>query len=205
MTLVGLMHVHKARHIDDSSHQIAVNDTISVNRNETMKIHAVWPAHSHYGLSAFVITDFGHLSVVSLDGYGAARVSQSVLNGAVKHAGQVSHGFPKHTEEIIELRLTDRIRMVVPVVHGKNFGEHGCALESNIKIRITNDNGLNVSMDPSTKPSSKQIYNYSPCIIRNGPDGVTIHAWNKYSEPATYFAPVYDMEHHELRLETKEI
>jgi hypothetical protein len=204
MTL-NLMHPIKARSIGNSSHQIALGETLSVNRNNSMSIHAAWPAHSGYSLSAFVISDFGHVNIVSLDGYGADVVSQTVLAGAVKHTGQISHGFPKNTEQIIEARFTDRIRIIIPVIHAKYFGKHGCALNRHLKIRIANDKGLDISMNPTTKPISNRVYNYSPCIIRNGPDGVTVHAWEKYSAPDTIFAPVYDIDKHQLRLETKAI
>lgn len=205
MTLTNLMHPIKARSIDDSSHQIALDETLSISLKGSLKIHAVWPTHSQCALSAFVISDFGHVDVVSMDGYGAEKISPSVLSGTVKHTGETSHGFPKRTEQIIEARFTDRIRMIVPVIHTKYFGKHGCALDNNVKIRITNDNALDVSMDPTTKPNSNQIHSYSPCIIRNGPDGITINSWEKYSAPSTYFAPFYDLEQHQLRLDTKEI
>lgn len=205
MTLVNLMHPRKARRIDDSSHQIALGDTFSVNRNDSMKLHAVWPARAQYCLSAFVISDVGHVDVVSLDGYGTSKISPSVFHGSIKHAGQTLRGFPKHAEQIIEFRLTDRIKMVIPVIHTKYFGKHGCVLDDNVKIKVTNDNGLNVSMDPMTKPSSNDIYSFSPCIIRNGPDGVTIHSWGKYSAPSAYFAPVYDTSQHQLMMEMKKI
>jgi hypothetical protein len=205
MSLVNLMHLARIRRVDDSSHQMALDETLTVNRNDSMKIHAAWPTHAAYELSAFVISDFGHVSIVSLDGYGTEKVSQSVCNGAVKHAGQSSHGFPKHTEQVIELRLTDRTRMIIPVLHTKYFEKHTRALANKVTFKITNDNGLDVSMDPAMEPTSSHIYSFSPCIIRNGPDGITIHSWGKYPASSTYFAPVYDIERHELHLETKEI
>lgn len=206
MTLVNLMHPHKARRIDDSSHQIALGDTLSVNRNDLMKIHAVWPARAQYCLSAFVISDLGRVDVVSLDGYGNSKIAPSLFRGAIRHTGQTTtHGFTKHTEQVIEARLTDRIKIIIPVIHTKHVGKHGCVLDDNVKIKVTNSNGLNVSMDPMAKPSSSDINSFSPCIIRNGPDGVTIHAWGKYSDPAAYFAPVYDTNQHQLMMEMKEI
>lgn len=204
MSLVDLMQSHKARHVDDSTRQLASGDiTLSTSRNDPMKIHAEWPAHSQYSLSAFVVSAFGHVDIVSLGGYGNDKVSQSLFNGMVKHLGETSHGFPKRVEQTIEVRFIDRIRIVVPVIHTKYFGKQNCALEDNIKIRVANNKGLDVSINTMPKPNSRQTYNYSPCIIRNGPDGLIMHSWEKFSDPATIFTPIYDMEQHEFRLETK--
>lgn len=206
MSLVDLMQSHKVRHVDDSTRELVSGDTtLSTSRNNPMKIHAVWPAHSHYGLSAFVVSNFGHVDIVSLDGYGNEKVSQSLFNGMVKHLGETAHGFPKRVEQIIEVRFIDRIRIVVPIIHTKYLGKQNYALDANIKIRVANDKGLDVSMDTMPKPNSHQTYNYSPCIIHNGPDGLIMHSWEKYSEPATIFAPIYDMEQHEFRLETQPV
>lgn len=163
---------------------------VTIEKTQVITARCTWSSNTDYDLYALVILKSGEVKVVSTFGSEAQRTpTPNVLNGAVKHLGDVARGVKGLAEETIEIRLTDEIEAVIPVAYSAQSNGTGSFKKYNVSLGIDNGAGTEVTIDAKNASNNNQIYTVAIGVIRNTPNGVRIEALEAYSKPGSELRP----------------
>jgi tellurite resistance protein TerA len=166
----------------------------SINMKKTAVIRATasWSSKTDYDLYALVLLKTGEELVVSTFGSKDQPVpTPSVLNGAVKHLGDVGREAKGKAQEVIEIRMTDEIDTIIPIAYSAQGNGIGSFRQYKVSLEIDNNEGTRVSIDASSASMNPLIYTLAIGAIRNTPEGVTIEHLEKYSSVGSEKRPTF--------------
>lgn len=163
---------------------------VTIEKTPLITARCTWSSNTDYDLYALVLMKSGETKVVSTFGSQADQnPTASILNGAVKHLGDVARGVVGVAEETIEIRLTDEIEAVIPVAYSAQSNGTGSFHKYNVSLGISNGAGTDVTIDSKNASKNNNIYTVAIGIIRNTADGVRIEALESYSAPGSENRP----------------
>lgn len=169
---------------------LAKGSQVTIEKTPLITARCTWSSNTDYDLYALVLMKSGEIKVVSTFGSQADRnPATSILNGAVKHLGDVARGVVGVAEETIEIRLTDEIEAVIPVAYSAQSNGTGSFHKYNVSLGISNGAGTDVTIDSKNASKNNNIYTVAIGIIRNTADGVRIEALESYSAPGSENRP----------------
>jgi tellurite resistance protein TerA len=165
---------------------------VTIEKTPVIKARTTWSSSTDYDLYALVLLRDGTQKYVSTFGSKDDRKpTMSILNGAVRHLGDVGRGAAGLAEEIIEIKLTDEIEAVVPIAYSAQSNGTGSFKQYQVSLSIDNNAGTEVTVDASNANSGKTIYTVAIGIIRNTPNGVVIEHLEAYSKPGSENRPAF--------------
>lgn len=169
---------------------LAKGEQVSIASSKVITARCLWPSTTDYDVYALVLLKDGTTKIVSTFGSEADRnPTPSILNGAVKHLGDVARGNGSMAEEIIEIRMTPEIEAVVPVVYSAQSNGSGSFRRHKVSCEISNGEGTQVTISADNASSKNTVYTVAVGIIRNAPEGTRIEALEEYSRPGSEFRP----------------
>jgi tellurite resistance protein TerA len=165
---------------------------VTIEKTAVITARTTWSSNTDYDLYALVLMRDGSQKVVSTFGSEEQRnPTQSILNGAVKHLGDIGRGAKGLAEEVIEIRLTDDIEAVVPVAYSAQSNGTGSFKKYQVSLSIDNGAGTQVNVDASNANDSNTIYSVAIGVIRNTPNGVVIESLEAYSRSSSENRPAF--------------
>lgn len=165
---------------------------VTIEKTEVIRARATWPSNTDYDLYALVrLRDGSELVVSTFGSEGQRKPTPSVLNGAVRHLGDVGRGVPGVAEEIIEIRLTDEIEEIVPVAYSAQSNGTGSFRRYQVSLGIDNGAGTEVTIDAKNANKDDTVYTVAIGSIRNTPTGVVIEHMEAYSRPSSENRPKF--------------
>lgn len=169
---------------------LAKGEQVSIASSKVITARCLWPSTTDYDVYALVLLKDGTTKIVSTFGSEADRnPTPSILNGAVKHLGDVARGNGSMAEEIIEIRMTPEIEAVVPVVYSAQSNGSGSFRRHKVSCEISNGEGTQVTISADNASPNNTVYTVAVGIIRNAPEGTRIEALEEYSRPGSEFRP----------------
>lgn len=163
---------------------LAKDASVTIANSDVIVARCTWPSKTDYDIYALVLMKDGSVKVVSTFGSDAQpNPTPSILNGAVKHMGDVGRDAVGIGEETIEIRFTPEIEAVVPVVYSAQSNGEGSFKQYRVSCGISNGKGDEVSIEASVANSNRNVYTVAVGIIRNTSDGVKVEALEAYSKP----------------------
>jgi len=164
---------------------------VTIEKSAIVTARATWSSDTDYDIYALVVLKNGQVLTVSTFGSEAERNPQmSVLNGSVRHLGDVTRGVKGLAEEIIEIKMTDEIDAIIPVAYSAQSNGTGSFKRYKVSLSIDNGQGTNVTIDAKNANNNDQIYTVAIGVIRNTADGVRIEALESYSSPSSENRPI---------------
>lgn len=165
-------------------------ESVTIEKAQVITARCTWSSSTDYDLYALVQLKNGKTLVVSTFGSQAQRQpTPSVLNGAVRHMGDVARGAVGVAEETIEIRMTDEIEAVYPVAYSAQSNGTGSFRKYQVSCAISNGAGSEVTIDAKNASKNDGIYTQAIGAIRNTVDGVRIEALEMYSNPGSENRP----------------
>lgn len=169
---------------------LAKGSSVTIDKSDVIRARCSWSSSTDYDLYALVLLKNGQSMYVSTFGSQADRnPASSVLNGAVRHLGDVTSGVSGQAEEIIEIRMTDEIEAVYPIAYSAQSNGTGSFRKYQVSCAIANGAGTEVTIDAKNASSHDNIYTVAIGAIRNTADGVRIEAMEAYSSPTSEKRP----------------
>lgn len=166
--------------------------TVTIEKTAVITARCEWSSSTDYDLYALVILKDGRELVVSTFGSQAQpQPTPSVLNGAVRHLGDVGRGAKGIAEETIEIRLTDEIAAVIPVAYSAQSNGSGSFRKYKVSLGIDNGQGTNVSIDSANASNDNGIYTVAIGVISNTAEGVAIESLEAYSKRGSENRPSF--------------
>lgn len=164
---------------------------VTIEKTPVIKARTTWSSNTDYDLYALVLTTDGEVHTVSMFGTeNDSNFYPSVLNGAVRHLGDVGRSSGSEAEETIEITLNPRIAAVVPVAYSAQSNGGGSFKKYKVSLSIDNGAGTSVHVDSSNASSDNSVYTVAIGVIRNTPEGVQIEALEAYSRGGSELRPV---------------
>lgn len=166
---------------------------VSMTKTPVTRAVVRWPASTDYDLYAMVVyTDGGTETVAMFDADGVpAQDTLTRFPGAVRHLGDVGRtGADTEGEEVVEMRLTDAIRAVVPVVYSAQ--SNGTGSFRRYSVSMTIDNGIpeeTVHVAAPNASADNTVYTCAVGIVENTPAGVVVRPLEAYSAPGSENRP----------------
>jgi len=171
---------------------LAKGQRVTIDKTPVIRARATWDSNTDYDLYALVLLKDGTQLVVSTFGSKEQPTpTPTVLNGAVRHLGDVGRGSKGQAEEIIEIKMTDDIVSVVPVAYSAQSNGTGSFRKYKVSLSIDNGAGTEVSIDAKSASMNPIIYSLAIGAIRNTPQGVVIEHLEKYSKTGSENRPAF--------------
>lgn len=165
-------------------------EEVSIAASAVITARCMWPSTTDYDVYALVLLKDGSTRIVSTFGSEADRnPTPSVLDGAVKHLGDIKRGNGSMAEEIIEIRMTPEIEAIVPVVYSAQSNGGGSFRRHKVSCEISNGSGTQVTINADNASSNDSVYTVAVGLIRNAPEGTRIEALESYSKPGSEYRP----------------
>lgn len=156
--------------------------SVKIEKTQVIKARATWSSNTDYDLYALVLLKSGEvLTVATFGTVDDPSAVSSVLNGAVKHLGDVGRQSSGTAEETIEIRLTDEIEAVFPIAYSAQTNGGGSFNKYKVSLGIDNGAGTEVNIDSKNASKNPAVYTVAIGVIRNSSDGVVIESLEKYS------------------------
>lgn len=166
--------------------------TVTIEKTAAITARCEWSSNTDYDLYALVILKDGRELVVSTFGSKAQpEPTPTVLNGAVRHLGDVGRGAQGIAEETIEIRLTDEIEAVIPVAYSAQSNGSGSFHKYQVSLGIDNGQGTQVTIDSANASKDNGVYTVAIGVIRNSPNGVVIESLEAYSQRGSENRPAF--------------
>lgn len=166
--------------------------TVTIEKTAVITARCEWSSNTDYDLYALVVLKDGRELVVST--FGSKEQPQptpSVLNGAVRHLGDIGRGEKGVAEETIEIRLTDEIAAVIPVAYSAQSNGSGSFHKYGVSLGIDNGQGTQVTIDSANASKDNGVYTVAIGVISNTPDGVAIESLEAYSKRGSENRPTF--------------
>lgn len=165
-------------------------EEVSIAASAVITARCMWPSTTDYDVYALVLLKDGSTRIVSTFGSEADRnPTMSVLDGAVKHLGDIKRGNGSMAEEIIEIRMTPEIEAIVPVVYSAQSNGGGSFRRHKVSCEISNGQGTQVTINADNASANDSVYTVAVGVIRNAPEGTRIEALEAYSKPGSENRP----------------
>jgi tellurite resistance protein TerA len=166
--------------------------TVTIEKTAVITARCEWDSNTDYDLYALVLLKDGRELVVSTFGsQSQPNPTPTVLNGAVRHLGDVGRGEKGKAQETIEIRLTDEIEAVVPVAYSAQSNGSGSFRKYKVSLGLDNGQGTQVMIDSKNASNNDGIYSVGIGIIRNGADGVVVESLEAYSRRGSEDRPAF--------------
>lgn len=172
-------------------------DSAPVIIEKTREITATisWKSGTDYDVYALVLLNDGRQIDVATFGADGVLPLTSFDNGAVEHMGDVGRGGEGDKEEILKIRLSERILAVVPVAYSAQSNGTGSFFKYKVTMAIDNNQGTKVIVPAENANQDNKIYTCVPGMILNEPGGAVIVPLEYYSRPKSERRPkVYKRE-----------
>lgn len=154
-----------------------------------------WKSGTDYDVYALVLLNDGRQIDVATFGADGVLPLTSFDNGAVEHMGDVGRGGEGDKEEVLKIRLNDRILAVVPVAYSARSNGTGSFFKYKVTMAIDNNQGTKVTIPAENANQDNKIYTCVPGMILNEPGGAVIVPLEYYSSPKSERRPkVYKRE-----------
>lgn len=166
---------------------------VTIEKTPVIRATASWDSATDYDLYALVLLKNGTVLTVSTFGaHDGSPVTPSVLNGAVRHLGDiVARGdFQGKAQETIEIQMTDEIEAVFPVAYSAQSNGTGSFRRYQVSLGIDNGAGTEVTIDSKNASKNDGIYSVGVGAIRNTASGVQIESLEAYSKPGSENRPL---------------
>jgi tellurite resistance protein TerA len=165
---------------------------VTIEKTAVITARCEWSSNTDYDLYALVLLKDGRELVVSTFGSAAQRqATPNVLNGAVRHLGDVGRGAAGKAQETIEIRLTDEIEAVIPVAYSAQSNGTGSFRKYQVSLGIDNGAGTKVTIDSKNASNHNNIYTVAIGVIRNTANGVVVESLEAYSQPGSENRPAF--------------
>jgi tellurite resistance protein TerA len=170
---------------------LAKGDVVRIAKTPIITARVTWSSATDYDIYALVLKRDGTVLIVSQFGSEAdPKFTPSVLNGAVKHLGDIGRvAKAKVAEEVIEIRLTDEIDAIYPVAYSAQSNGTGSFRKYKVGLSISTGDGTDVTIDANSASDNKTVYTVVVGLIRNAADGVVVEALEHYSAPGSELRP----------------
>lgn len=169
---------------------LSKGEQVSIASSDVITARCLWPSTTDYDVYALVLMKDGSTKIVSTFGSEADRKpTPSILNGAVKHLGDVARGNGSMAEEVIEIRMTDDIEAVVPIVYSAQSNGTGSFKRHKVSCEISNGQGTQVTISANNASTNNSVYTVAVGLIRNAPEGTRIEALEEYSKSGSELRP----------------
>lgn len=157
--------------------------SVTIDKSAVITARCTWSSSTDYDLYALVLLKNGQTLVVSTFGsQEQPNPTPSVLNGAVRHLGDVGRGAAGLAQEVIEIRMTDEIEAVFPIAYSAQSNGTGSFYKYKVSCAIDNGAGTSVTIDSETASKKMAVYTLAIGAIRNTADGVRVEALESYSK-----------------------
>jgi tellurite resistance protein TerA len=172
---------------------------VTIEKTQVIRASASWSSKTDYDLYALVeLTDGTVLTCATFGTKDDPQATPSVLGGAVRHLGDVGRVTDGTAQEVIEVKLDERIRAVYPVAYSAQSNGTGSFRKYKVSTGIDNGAGTTVSIEAEKASRNPLVYTVVIGAIRNGPEGVVIEALEEYSRMGSENRPL--VQDGELRM-----
>lgn len=165
---------------------------VTIEKTPIITATCKWSSNTDYDLYALVLMKDGRELVVSTFGSATQRqATPNVLNGAVRHLGDVGRKAVGVAEETIEIKLTDDIAAVVPVAYSAQSNGSGSFRKYGVSLGLDNGAGATVTVNSDSASADDGIYTVAIGIILNTPEGAVIESLEAYSKRGSELRPAF--------------
>lgn len=165
---------------------------VTIEKTAVITAQCEWSSNTDYDLYALVLMKDGRELVVSTFGSKSQKnPTPNVLNGAVRHLGDVGRGAKGKAQETIEIKLTDEIEAVVPVAYSAQSNGSGSFNRYKVSLGIDNGQGAKVTIDSNNASKDDGVYTVAIGVIRNTADGVVVESLEAYSKRGSELRPAF--------------
>lgn len=165
---------------------------VTIEKTPVVVATASWASDTDYDLYALVQMRDGRVLTVSTFGTDKdpSGFSETVLDGAVRHRGDVGRGAQGRATETIEITMTDDVAAVYPVAYSAQSNGTGSFRRYQVSLGIDNRAGTEVTIESRNASDDDAVYSVVIGAIRNTPDGVEIEGLEQYSKPGSEKRPL---------------
>jgi hypothetical protein len=169
---------------------------VTLTKTPLVRATVRWSSHTDYDLYARVLyADGGTETVAMFAAEGQpAQATTSRFPSAVKHLGDVGRTGTGTAEEVLEIRLTDEVRAVVPVAYSAQSNGTGSFRQYAVSMEI--DNGIPeqaVTVSAANANDNQRIYSCAVGVVENTADGIRVHVLEDYSRPGSENRPTVEL------------
>lgn len=165
---------------------------VTIEKTPVIKARCTWSSNTDYDLYAIVLMKDGSQKVVSTFGSKEQpNPTPTILNGAIRHMGDIGRSASGLAEETIEIKLDNTIEAVVPVAYSAQSNGTGSFKRYNVSLGIDNGQGTTVTIDAKNASDNNRIYTVAIGVIRNADDGVVIESLEAYSKTNSELRPAF--------------
>lgn len=156
-------------------------EIVTIEKSPLIRATCSWSSATDYDLYALVELRDGSILHVGTFPATGVTTQTSVLNGAVRHMGDVGRSNSGSAQEVIEIRMTDEIVAVYPVAYSAQSNGTGSFKQYNVSTAIENGLGDSVAVNASSASRNPLVFSVAIGAIRNTPAGVQIESLEDYS------------------------
>lgn len=165
---------------------------VLIEKTPVITARCEWSSNTDYDIYALVLMKDGRELVVSTFGsQSQPKPTPSILNGAVRHLGDVGRGVVGKAQETIEIKLTDEIEAIIPIAYSAQSNGTGSFRKYKVSLGIDNGQGTKVTIDSKNASSNDNIYTVAIGVIHNTADGVVVESLETYSKPSSEDRPTF--------------
>jgi tellurite resistance protein TerA len=174
---------------------------LSMEKTPLIRAVATWSSDTDYDLYALVLKRNGEVEAVATFGASEGGIFRkkripaqaSVLNGAVRHLGDIGREAKGDARETIEIRMTSEILAVIPVAYSAQSNGTGSFFRYRVSLEIDNGAGDRVVISSENANDNDTVYTCAIGIIENKDQGVLIHALEQYSAEGSENRPMVEL------------
>lgn len=165
-----------------------------------LRLRCSWSSNTDYDLYALILMADGRVETVATFPAKDVPKQESVLNGAVRHLGDVGRGVRGTAEEIIEITMTPEIRAIIPCAYSAQSNGTGSFYKYQVSMEVDGGNGQVVTVSAANASKDKTIYTCVPGMLENTPGGVVVRALEWYSKPRSERRPQAGLDNGQVTL-----
>lgn len=153
-----------------------------------------WSSKTDYDVYALILRTDGTVETVATFGAVGVPAMMQTPDGRVRHLGDVGREAKGDAEEILEIRLDNTIRAVVPVAYSAQSNGSGSFRKYRVSLEVSNGEGDTVSVDARNANRDSAVYTCAIAVIRNEPQGVLIDPLEAYSRKGSENRPALTVD-----------
>lgn len=156
---------------------------VTIEKTPTIRATATWSSKTDYDLYALVeLVDGTMLTCATFGTVQDPDATPSVLDGAVRHLGDVGRVSDGSARETIEITMDERIRAVYPVAYSAQSNGTGSFRKYKVSTGIDNGAGTTVTIEAEKASRNPLVFSVAIGAIRSTAEGVVVESLEEYSK-----------------------
>lgn len=158
------------------------DEPVRLTKTPVIRARVSWLSNTDYDLYALVLKTDGSVEHVAMFGAHGVAPTSSTADGSVVHMGDIGRtGAGNRAEEVMEFRLNDTIRAILPVAYSAQSNGTGSFSQYDVSLDVDNMAGEEIHVSSADASTDKHVYTCAIGLIEHIDGGVFVRPLEEYS------------------------